>query len=236
MTRRIVLLAVPVLVGLLHTPRGKAQAPEAGTAFEVASVKLNTGCPNGGGVPSDLTPGRFNLSCVGVRNLIRTAYSGFVNGGVAPRRIQVLGGPGWLDTDLYEISAKAAGGAPFDQMAGPMLRALLEDRFQVKAHKEPREVPVYTLTVAKGGPKLQASKPGTCTPMDMNNLPRNGIRRGDPAPRSCGFGTMRGKEGLFTADWYGVTMAEFAGRLLESNLDRHVLESTGLTGRLDIHL
>lgn len=229
-------IIIGILCFCLHAVHGHAQAPEPGAAFEVASIKLSSGCANGGRVASDLTPGRFNLSCVGVRNLIRTAYSGFVNGGIAPRRIQVLGGPGWLDTDLYEISAKAAGGAPFDQMAGPMLRALLEDRFQVKAHKEPREVPVYTLTVAKSGLKLQASKPGTCTPIDMNNLPRSATRRGDPAPKSCGFGTMRGKDGLLTADWYGVTMAEFAGRMLESNVDRPILDRTGLTGRFDIHL
>jgi uncharacterized protein (TIGR03435 family) len=236
MPRRIALLAVPVVVGLLHAPHGHAQTPEPGAAFEVASIKLNTSCANGGRVPSDLTPGRFNLSCVGVRNLIRAAYSGFVNGGIAARRIQVLRGPGWIDTELYDISAKAPGNAPFDQMAGPMLRALLEDRFQVKAHSEPREVPVYTLTVAKGGLKLQASKPGTCTPVDMNNLPRNTIRPGDPVPKYCGFGTMRGKDGLFTADWYGVTMAEFAGRMLENDVDRPIIDKTGLTGRFDLHL
>ena len=230
MTRRIALLAVSAVVGL------RAQAPETGTAFEVASIKLSTGCANGGRVPSDMTRGRFTLSCVRVRNLIEGAFNGFANGGLAPRRIEVLGGPAWLDTDLYDISAKAPGNAPFDQMAGPMLRALLEDRFQVKIHKQPREVPVYTLTVAKGGLKLQASKTGNCTPVDLHNLPRNTVKPGDPVPKYCGFGTMRGKDGLFTADWYGVTMAEFAGRMLENDVDRPIIDKTGLTGRFDIHL
>ena len=117
-----------------------------------------------------------------------------------------------------------------------MLQRLLEDRFQVKVHKESRDVPVYTLTVAKSGLKLQASKPGSCTPMDMNNLPRNTIKPGDPMPKYCGGGGMRTNGAIWTADWYGVTMAEFAGRMLENDVDRPIIDRTGLTGRFDVHL
>ena len=49
-------------------------------------------------------------------------------------------------------------------MRGPMLRAVLEDRFRLKVHWEAREVPVYELTVAKSGAKLRAAKEGDCVP------------------------------------------------------------------------
>jgi uncharacterized protein (TIGR03435 family) len=50
-----------------------------------------------------------------------------------------------------------------------MLQALLENRFQLKIRRETREVPVYALAVAKGGPKLQAAQPGKCIAMDPDH-------------------------------------------------------------------
>ena len=78
-----------------------AQTPARPT-FEVASVKLNTNCGNNrGGGPS---PGRLSLNCTTlncttVRNLIQIAYTTFSRGALNPKRIQVVGGPAWLDTD-----------------------------------------------------------------------------------------------------------------------------------------
>jgi uncharacterized protein (TIGR03435 family) len=51
---------------------------------------------------------------------------------------------------------------------GPMLRALLEERFRLKFHRETREVPICSLTVAKSGLKLQPSSGGSCTPRDLS--------------------------------------------------------------------
>lgn len=59
-------------------------------------------------------------------------------------------------------------------MNGPMLQALLENRFRLKIHRETKEVPVYTLTVSKAGPPLQPFQ-GSCIPWDYDNPPA--IRR-----------------------------------------------------------
>lgn len=242
-TAALTALAAPVVVGILNAPAIRAQSPSAAPltsaapAFEVASVKLNANCDTGSGRPAQ-SPVTLNLPCLPLRGLIRMAYmfSEVVGANLPSRRLEVLGGPGWLDTDHYDIFAKAAGNASQAEMMGPMLRTLLEDRFKVKVHKESRDAPVYELTVANNHPKLQPSKDGSCVPMDLNSLPQN-IKPGDPMPKFCGGGGGRRKEdGGMIQDWYGVSMAELAGRMLPSFVDRPVVDKTGLTGRYDIHL
>jgi len=77
------------------------------------------------------------------------------------------GGPSWIDSDRYQISAKAEGAVSRDVMNGPMLQALLEERFQLRIHRETREVPIYALTVAKSGLKLHPADGGSCTPRNL---------------------------------------------------------------------
>jgi uncharacterized protein (TIGR03435 family) len=233
-------LGAPVAVGFLNAPAIRAQSPQvaqsaaAAPAFEVASIKLNTNCNAGGGRPSQ-SPVTLNLPCVPLRGLIRMAYSMVAGANFPSRRLEVLGGPGWLDTDQYDIVAKAAGNASPTEMMGPMLQTLLEERFKVKVHKEFRDAPVYELTLAKNSPRLQPSKDGSCVPMDLSDLPRN-VKPGDPMPKYCGFGSGRSTVGGLITDWYAVSMAEYAGRMLSNYMDRPVIDKTGLTGRFDIHL
>ena len=235
-------LAAPVVVGILNAPAIRAQSSQAAPssaaapAFEVASVKPSANCDTGGGSPSQ-SPVSLNLPCVPLRRLIQVAYtfSGLVGANLPSSLLEALGGPGWLDTDRYDILAKAAGNASQAEMMGPMLRTLLEERFQVKVHRESRDAPVYELTVAKNGPKLQPSKEGSCIPMDLINRPGN-VKPGDPMPNFCGGGGGRRKDGVLITDWYAVSMTEYAGRMLSSQVDRPVIDKTGLTGRFDVHL
>jgi uncharacterized protein (TIGR03435 family) len=119
-------------------------------------------------------------------------------------------------------------------MMGAMLRTLLEDRFKVQVHRESRDKSVYLLTVAKDRPGLQPSREGSCTPPDVNNL-QNTVPH--PGARDCGAGGGRsGPGGVWVEDWHGVTMDEFAGRMLSGLLDRPVIDKTGLSGRFDVHL
>ena len=74
--------------------------------------------------------------------------------------------PAWLRSDRYTIDARAAGPESIAMMRGPMMQALLEDRFKLKIHREDREVPVYELTLAKGRSKLRRAKEGSCIPQD----------------------------------------------------------------------
>jgi uncharacterized protein (TIGR03435 family) len=240
-TAGLTALAAPLVVGISNAPAIRAQSaqtrPGRGLrppAFEVASIKLNPDCVIGDGRSSQ-SPVSFNLPCLPLRGLLRMAYSAQVGAVFPSRRLEVLGGPDWLDTDRYIISAKAAGAASPAEMVGPMLQALLEERFKVKVHKESRDAPVYELTVAKNSPKLQPTKDGSCTPMDLNNLPRN-VKRGDAMPKYCGGGGERSNGVSLISDWYGVSMAELAGRMVSSHVDRPVIDKTGLTGRFDVHL
>jgi uncharacterized protein (TIGR03435 family) len=217
-------VAILFLTGLLS-----AQPPQR-PAFEVATIKLNPSCtPSGGPPPS---PGRLDIKCSNLRELIRGAYGIFAGEKIASRMMDVVGGPGWLDSDRFDLSAKAEGAAGVQKMVGAMLQSLLEERFQLKVHVEPRDKPVYLLTVAKGTPKLTPSKEGSCVPLDLNNLPKPGA----PQQVYCGMPRTSFKNGAFSADVVGATMDEFTGRMLANQVDRPVIDKTGLTGRFDIHL
>jgi uncharacterized protein (TIGR03435 family) len=118
------------------------------------------------------------------------------------------------------------------QMLHPMLQMLLETRCKLNVQKEARELPVYALTVARGGAKLQASKEGSCTPYDIKY---SQLAPGEPQPKFCG--TSFKPNGLNVAfDGDGITIADFAGRLSSRDLGRPVIDKTGLTGLFDIHL
>lgn len=212
---------------------GAAQASPAQTdsrpAFEAASIKPNKSCAGGRGSGGITSPGRVTLVCAQLRDLILTAY-GIYGGGPGNVRMQVLGGPSWIDSDAYDFTVKAEGNPPVGEMYGPMLQRLLEDRFKLKVHREVGERPVYLLTVAKGGPRMQAVKDGSCMVTDIDHpLPKPAP--GQPATPACGGGKSSGGK----VEMLGVTMADLA-RQLGLRLDRDVLDKTALKGRFDVHL
>ena len=164
--------------------------------------------------------------------LIRTAYVMFADGHYNPYgSAQASGGPAWANSARYDINAEAEDNASAEMMQGPMLRALLEDRFQLKLHRETREIPVYALTVAKGGLKLHALEPGSCPPRmaqaDLLAL----LQSGKAPPKFCG--SVRFGKG--TAEFRGMTLDEFS-KNLGRVLDRPIVEKTGIAGLFDLHL
>jgi len=217
-------VAILAFAGILS-----AQPPQR-PAFEVATVKLSPNCTGSGG--PNPSAGRIDIKCSSLRDLIRGAYGIFAGDKIASRMLEVVGGPSWLDSDRFDVSAKAEGAAGLQKMIGAMLQTLLEERFQLKVHVEPRDTPVYSLTVAKGTPKLTPTKEGSCVPLDLNNLPKPG----DPPQPLCGIPRMSFKNGAVSGDILGTTMEELAGRFLASQVGRPVIDKTGLTGRFDIHL
>jgi uncharacterized protein (TIGR03435 family) len=221
---RLIALAALVLFALPCV----AQAPRL--EFEVASIRLNETCVNGAGLEHQ-SPGRFGVECVSLRDYIRGAYGSY-GAGRNPnvRAPTVVGGPGWIDTDRYDIVARAPPKTGLDEMYGPMMRALLEERFQLKIHSEIRELPVYALTVGRGGAKLTPSKPGSCVAIDIKS-----VLQAPPGPNYCGrFQTTRGA--VRTADAQGITVAAFSMRLFRDMPDRPVVNRTGIAGLFDIHL
>ena len=160
---KLLLLAL-LLAGIKTSIRGQ-QAPPQPTAsstmapaFEVASIRQNKEGEGHSDIWSNPANGNFRTNNVSLRALLQVAYS-------LPQS-RIVNVPHAMDQLRFNIEAKAAPSIndqlsklPSDQgMAEKrqMLQALLSDRFQLKTHRETRELPVYVLVVAKGGAKLQA--------------------------------------------------------------------------------
>lgn len=111
--RRISLVPLAAAAGFLAASPVHAQPTPARSAFEVASIKLNKDCDPRRAKCSP-SPDRFTQTCTSLRNFIKPAYGIFLNGSTTPntRGLQVLGGPAWLESDLYDIEAGAAGNIP----------------------------------------------------------------------------------------------------------------------------
>lgn len=161
--------------------------------------------------------GDLDAKNVGLKLLISDAY------GV--EAFHISGGPAWIDADRFDIEAKAGGDATGKQMM-PMLQSLLEDRFKLKAHRETREEPVFDLTLAKSGIKLQPLKEGSCVPADPNSPPR------PPAPgQKPPCGAIR--PGMNAMDAVGANMAALT-RVLTLILGRTVIDKAGVAGPFDV--
>ena len=133
-----------------------AQTAETSPSFEVASVKpaapitgnfIRVGMRGGPGTPD---PGQITYTNVTVKNVLTIAY------GVKSFQIS---GPGWLDSERYDIVAKLPRGATKAEFM-VMLQNLLAERFKLTLHREKKELPMYALVVGKNGPKLKESVDG----------------------------------------------------------------------------
>jgi uncharacterized protein (TIGR03435 family) len=139
-TLKVVLKRVQALPNLAQTPQ----------AFDVASVKRLP--PPVGGVRSsmNLSPGRLTCSNVNLRKLIVQAYG---------LKDFQLSGPEWLNSEIYDIAATMPPSTSTDQVL-LMLQSLLAERFQLKLHRETKEVPMYALVVGKTGLKIKEGEFG----------------------------------------------------------------------------
>jgi uncharacterized protein (TIGR03435 family) len=166
-------------------------------------------------------------------DLVQMAYLQYADGKRTPpgRHVPVSGGPAWINSGRYDIDATAEGAPGQAMMSGPMMQALLEDRFQLKIHHETREIPVYALTVAKGGARLQAAQHGKCFAWDPGHPVPPSQR--PPGVWPCGvFAPSNTNDGSYM---YGTTLTNFCGQL-SLVLDRDVIDKTGIAGAFDIHV
>jgi len=172
---------------------------------------------------------RFDWFDVTLAMLIRDAYGLFDS--------QVIGGPDWMRSKRWDVSAKAAALAPDD--ARELVRRLVEDRFALKAHTETREVPIYNLVLARSdrtlGPRI---KPATvdCTPFLTGKRPMQESPR-DPDNRFglCSVGGAFTPAGLLTPRLNGRPLTGLIQHLEEA-MERRVIDRTGLKGNYDIEL
>jgi uncharacterized protein (TIGR03435 family) len=236
-----------VAVHAMSLAAAAQSAPAPRPQFEVASVKSckqgetaagQTGAKGGGrSGGANSSPGTLDMPCLPLKFFIQMAYVDYANGQFAPYSSignRIEGAPGWIDSERYRINAKAEGPASPGMMRGPMLQALLEDRFQVKVHRETRETSVYALGVAKNGLKIQPTPEGSCSPRDLTEI------QGPPGPgQNPWCGTLRAMisrtSGRRTFDGVGMTLAELSQRLATS-AGRPVIDKTGIAGMFDFHL
>jgi len=201
--------------------------------FDVASIKRSIDCNANGSIYGGLlnqSPGRFTLNCATLVGLILGAYSRYADGHTSfSLPPPILDGPSWINSERYTITAESASRENRAMMNGPMLQALLEDRFKLKLHRQTRQVPVFALTVSKSGAKLKPFQEGTCTPVDyaLNPPP--------PAPDQPPFCQNRiGAKATNVRTYHmpGTTVTTFT-EILGVIVGRPVIDSTGISGRFD---
>jgi len=219
--------------GLLLAAAVAGADAQSRRVFDAASVKRNTAGPGPGVVA--ITGNRLSAPFVTLRELIRVAYG--VN------EHQVVGGPGWLGTDRFEVSASIPAGANAESIR-EMLRALLEDRFALAAHTETRDLSRYDLLFSgRLGPKLRPAGP-ECAPI---TVPAGIPMPPPPPPPPAGaapmivLGQAPGNSRCPTAIMRGFILArdttiETLAYMLMRELQRPVADRTQLNGSYDFDL
>jgi uncharacterized protein (TIGR03435 family) len=214
-----------VAILLAAAAHGLLAQPAEGPAFQVASIKRNSSAGPRGMTVRPQPGGRLIAGNAPLMLLIQNAY--------AVQAYQVVGGPAWINSDGYDVEAKPEGNTDRKQM-WLMLETLLADRFKLALHRETRELPVYALTAAKGGPKLPPPKAGGCMA-----LPPDAPTPPPPPPGSgrvyCGHVPLSMSAAGLRMEGSRVPMAEFI-RTLAMVLGRPVLNETGFSGEFDFHL
>jgi uncharacterized protein (TIGR03435 family) len=207
----------PVFAGLLFLASAFAQSQ----GFDVVSIKPSD--PLSNGMRVGISPsGTFEAKGVTLLDLISQAYD--------VRVFQIVGAAGWMGTDKYEITTKDEATGPSqsdlkemndkqreqvrDRLLGK-LRVMLADRYQLKVHRETKEMPVYGLTIAKGGVKLEAAAGN-----DNSESRLNGSRTEE------GESSLTGKN----------LPLENLVRFLSGQTARPVIDQTGLTGKYNFKL
>ncbi len=225
-----------------------AQTAESLPSFEVASIKPAAPAGNGfvmigsRGGPGTGDPGQMTFNNVSLKDLIGTAWD--------VKAYQITG-PNSLESQRFDIVAKVPKGATKEQ-SRLMLQNFLQERFNLKLHHSTKEQPIYALMVAKNGLKLKESVEDPNGPLAPDFPPGDGggkaaqhadgdplMRKGDPAaaPPATPRGAMRMmfNNGRMKMVSGGQTMARFVD-MLGTQVDRPVLDMTGLKGKYDISL
>jgi uncharacterized protein (TIGR03435 family) len=229
-----------LLVVLLCAGRGTAQHSYS---FEVASVKRcvrpsNTGGPLVEGLlvggPGTSRPGELRGIRVTLLVLIREAYD------VHPDQVS---GPGWLEGDGFDVAAKIPPAATRPQLR-LMLQSLLEERFKLVLHREPREFPVYELTVGSGGARMSPTAYPAGVPLRPGEIffpPKWGDDGYPLIPSGRAGNQCAGKSGISFCTYQSSTISDLM-KVLEIYLGRgglsgyspaRMIDRSGLNGRYD---
>jgi uncharacterized protein (TIGR03435 family) len=197
---------------------GVSAAQSSRPRFEVASIRPNRSLSP---ARAGFRPNAFEAVNATARQLIILAY------GSDPQNVvdEIIGGPAWLDSERFDVSARGsiADGAGNMAQGRAMLQSLLEDRFNIRVHRERQERPVYKLVIAPG------------------DRPASGLKR---APLDCGTRADTRPAGTPGLAYCGIDRApgRSTGRsmpmrlladTLSSRVGRKVIDETGLAGEWD---
>jgi uncharacterized protein (TIGR03435 family) len=235
-----------LLLGVIVTIAALGQQP----AFEVASIRsaaqitpemITSGKLH---VGMKIDAGRVDIGFASLRDLVMQAYE------VKPFQIT---GPEWMAAQRFDVLAKMPEGATKEQVPA-MLRALLEERFKLVAHRENKELPVYSLEVGKNGPKFKEAPAPETAPAKPEGKADMVLGAGDQQVRinrtgggpggtqmtmsSAESGTTKvsvGPDGQMHMEIERMTMAALA-QTLTPMLDLPVVDHTDLKGAFTITL
>jgi uncharacterized protein (TIGR03435 family) len=201
-------------------------------AFEVVSIKAITSSNPFGTRPISIAGGRFVANDNTLSTLTYWAYRS--SDGKPLLRSQIVGLPAWAEADRFDVQAKPEGESrdvPLEEMQS-MVRGMLEDRFQLKMHRETREEPIYILTVSKPGKiKLSADQspppPSSTGPSDPSKPPARGTIAGRMA--------LAGGNAVWTMAGTAVPIANLVN-MLRTQVGRAVVDKTALNGLFDFNV
>ena len=211
-------------------------APTNAYSFDVVSIRQNVSpMQRDMGMPQfGPTADGYRMTNMSIGMVIMTAYVPQTPGSAFYSEAQVKGAPDWFDRERYDIEARisdedrAEWQKPESQkvMLQAMLQAMLAERCKLTVHREVKEVAVYSLVVAKDGPKFKETDPTVEHPGGMK-LPWGGVL----VPNQT-------KDGM-SMSMYGTSMASLASLLSTmgggmGGGGRTIVDKTGLTGRYDV--
>jgi uncharacterized protein (TIGR03435 family) len=217
------------LPGVLISVTLFGQTPAARPEFEVASIK--PGSPPGanrvlGGMHMD--GAQVSWTFLSVKDYIGSAYR--------VKNYQISG-PDWLASQRFDITAKLPAGSSSKDVP-EMLQSLLEDRFQMRSHREEKELPVYGLMIGKGGLKMRESPPDSGAEVKSDAVPRASSVAAVSTPGGVTVNYSNGSNFTFADNRFeghklsAALMADVMARFT----DRPVVDMTDLKGNYDFVL
>ncbi|HUI79968.1 MAG TPA: TIGR03435 family protein [Bryobacteraceae bacterium] len=187
--------------------------------FEVASIKPSQ---NRNFIGMDLRPGGRLMANGPLALLVANAYR--------MKHFQILGGPAWINSDLYSVDARAEEAASRAEML-LALQALLADRFKLNIERQTRVLGVYVLTIGQSGVKRELLSAGGCSAAE----PDKPVGPPQLGQLPCGRVTMMFSRERTQLEGRHVSIADLIERL-SSFVDRPIIDKTGYSGTLDVKL
>lgn len=222
------ILARVAVIAAVTVAAGQAPQP----VFDVASVKENTSVSDSGGIAPE-TPGRVRITNTPLRFILLHAFRLMDH--------QLIGAPEWTETARFDINAtfQRDDAARNEDDTRAMLRTLLVDRFGLKTHRETREMPIYSLVMARRDAALGPWLVRSSVDCDRIAEKRPQMGAGSTSPVAPGGKRpvcmiVTNRRGRFITAG-ARTMQDLLGPL-QAMTGRPVIDRTGLSGTFDFDL